>query len=280
MWSGAEVSNVLSPRRRWSGRARHRSAPRRAGCPPSRECTLVFVSPPRVRDGSREQVGWGVSFGSPLQGCEMPEREIRWVTNGPYPPAEAGRLDWARLRLQPLIGFENLYMPEAPNRFQSRRPASPWVRPIRHPADLPLRELPPARGSRTRRPTPLFPGTVAHIVALDTNARVHSRDGGQPARRGADRCRARPLHRRRATGRSGRKSTTSSACCLRCANMRPGVFCFNPPMGCASAGSTARRSCSTSTPTGRAPGRFSGWRVACFVSHARSVHAFVVTIQP
>jgi 23S rRNA G2445 N2-methylase RlmL len=59
------------------------------------------------------------------------------------------------------------------------------------------------------------------------------------------------------------------------ASMGPGVFCFNPPYGVRIGAEGGDRALlELYAAMGRAMGRFTGWRAACFVAHPRFVEAF------
>ena len=58
-------------------------------------------------------------------------------------------------------------------------------------------------------------------------------------------------------------------------NMQPGVFCFNPPYGVRIGGEHGEEELlALYADMGRALGRFSGWRAACFVANPKFVYAF------
>ncbi|PHY11005.1 MAG: hypothetical protein CK533_07055 [Acidobacterium sp.] len=145
---------------------------------------------------------------------------------------------------------------------------------IRHPADLALRHLAAFKGLPTDTPD-LFPGTVARLVALDADAELI------PAMVG----------NLRAAGLTGpaydqsivigqqdvRELTPDHIEHLLPAvrDMRPGVFCFNPPYGVRLGGEHGEEELlELYADMGRALGRFSGWRAACFVANPRFVYAF------
>lgn len=145
---------------------------------------------------------------------------------------------------------------------------------IRYPADLPLRHLAAFKGLPTDTPD-LFPGTVARLVALDADAELI------PAMVG----------NLRAAGLTGpaydqsivigqqdvRELTPDHIEHLLPAvrDMRPGVFCFNPPYGVRIGGAHGEEELlELYADMGRALGRFSGWRAACFVANPRFVYAF------
>jgi 23S rRNA G2445 N2-methylase RlmL len=57
--------------------------------------------------------------------------------------------------------------------------------------------------------------------------------------------------------------------------MKPGVFCFNPPYGVRMGGEAGdARLLDLYADMGRALGRFTGWRAACFVANPGFVDAF------
>ena len=61
----------------------------------------------------------------------------------------------------------------------------------------------------------------------------------------------------------------------RAADMKPGVFCFNPPYGVRiGGGPDEAQLLDLYADIGRALGRFTGWRAACFVANSRFVYAF------
>jgi 23S rRNA G2445 N2-methylase RlmL len=58
-------------------------------------------------------------------------------------------------------------------------------------------------------------------------------------------------------------------------DMKPGVFCFNPPYGVRiGAEEGDEKLLALYADMGRALARFSGWRAACFVANPRFVEAF------
>jgi 23S rRNA G2445 N2-methylase RlmL len=58
-------------------------------------------------------------------------------------------------------------------------------------------------------------------------------------------------------------------------HMQPGVFCFNPPYGVRIGGEHGEEELlALYADMGRALGRFSGWRAACFVANPKFVYAF------
>ena len=61
----------------------------------------------------------------------------------------------------------------------------------------------------------------------------------------------------------------------RASGMKPGVFCFNPPYGVRLGGGPDEAELlDLYADIGRALGRFTGWRAACFVANSRFVYAF------
>jgi len=145
---------------------------------------------------------------------------------------------------------------------------------IRRPSDLPFRHLRVFDGLPDQAPD-LFPGTVPRILALDLDEeRIPAMVGNL-----------------RAAGLTGASHEDSivigqrdvrtltpddvGGMLPRAADMKPGVFCFNPPYGVrlgAEAGE--ERLLDLYADMGRALGRFRGWRAACFVANARFVEAF------
>jgi 23S rRNA G2445 N2-methylase RlmL len=145
---------------------------------------------------------------------------------------------------------------------------------IRHPADLPQRHL-AAFKDLPREAPDLFPGTVPQIVALDADPdRIPAMVGNL-----------------RAAGLTGpafedsiviaqhdvRLLTPEAIECLLPAvrNMKPGVFCFNPPYGVRIGAEQGEdRLLALYSAMGRALARFRGWRAACFVANPHFVEAF------
>ncbi len=145
---------------------------------------------------------------------------------------------------------------------------------IRHPADLPLRQLAAFRDLPTDTPD-LFPGTVAHIVALDADAQLISAMVGNLRAAGL----TGPAHDRSIVigQQDVRELTPDHIARLLPAvrDMRPGVFCFNPPYGVRIGGEHGEEELlELYADMGHALGRFSGWRAACFVANPKFVYAF------
>jgi putative N6-adenine-specific DNA methylase len=145
---------------------------------------------------------------------------------------------------------------------------------IRRPAELPFRHLAAFDGLPTATPD-LFPGTVPQILALDLD------EGMIPAMVGN-------LRAAGLTGRShehsiviGQKDMRALtpeyvfSMLPRAADMKPGVFCFNPPYGVRIGGEKGEEQLlDLYAGMGRALARFRGWRAACFVANPRFVEAF------
>jgi len=145
---------------------------------------------------------------------------------------------------------------------------------IRHPSDLPLRHLAAFKGLPNETPD-LFPGTVAQIVALDADAA----------------CIPSMVGNLRAAGLTGAAYDHSIVIAQQdvrgltpdvierllpaVRRMQPGVFCFNPPYGVRIGGEHGEEELlALYADMGRALGRFSGWRAACFVANPKFVYAF------
>ena len=145
---------------------------------------------------------------------------------------------------------------------------------IRHPADLPLRHLAAFRGLPNDTPD-LFPGTVAQIVALDTDAECIPAMVGNLRAAGL-------------TGAAYEQSIVIAQQDVRgltpdiierllpaVRSLQPGVFCFNPPYGVRiGAEHGEEKLLALYADMGRAFARFSGWRAACFVANPNFVGAF------
>ena len=145
---------------------------------------------------------------------------------------------------------------------------------IRRPADLPFRHLRAFDGLPEQTPD-LFPGTVPRILALDVDST------NIPAMVGNLRAAGLTGGAGEASIVIGEKDVRSltpeyvSSMLPNARDMRPGVFCFNPPYGVrigAEAGEG--KLLDLYAGMGRALSRFSGWRAACFVANSRFVEAF------
>lgn len=145
---------------------------------------------------------------------------------------------------------------------------------IRRPAELPFRRLAAFNGLPAEAPD-LFPGTVPRILALDVNEeRIPAMVGN--------------LRAAGLTGPSYEDSIVFGQKDVRgltpeyvagmlpgARGMKPGVFCFNPPYGVRIGGESGEaKLLDLYAATGRALGRFRGWRAACFVANRRFVEAF------
>jgi 23S rRNA G2445 N2-methylase RlmL len=145
---------------------------------------------------------------------------------------------------------------------------------IRSPADLPLRHF-AAFHNLPREATNLFPGTTPRILALDTDpARIPSMVGN--------------LRAAGLTGASHEDSIVIAQQDVRmltpdyinrllpaARDMKPGVFCFNPPYGVRMGAEEGEdKLLALYSAMGRAFARFSGWRAACFVANPHFVEAF------
>jgi 23S rRNA G2445 N2-methylase RlmL len=145
---------------------------------------------------------------------------------------------------------------------------------IRHPSQLPFRHFAAFAGLPNETPD-LFPGTVPRILALDLDEeRIAAMVGN--------------LRAAGLTGRAGESSIVIGQKDVRrltpdyvngvlpaARDMKPGVFCFNPPygvrIGAEQGDDTLLR---LYAAMGRAMGQFHGWRAACFVANPRFVDAF------
>ena len=144
---------------------------------------------------------------------------------------------------------------------------------IRKPLDLPLRHLAAFEDVGIQTPD-LFPGTVPRILALDLDAeRIPAMVGN--------------LRAARLTGASHEDSIVIATQDVRslsqeyvyrmlpaARDMKPGVFCFNPPYGVRMGAKDEKTLLSLYADMGRAFARFSGWRAACFVANPHFVEAF------
>jgi len=145
---------------------------------------------------------------------------------------------------------------------------------IRRPEDLRLRRL-SAFEQLPREVPDLFPGTIPRILAMDIDAaRIPAIVGNL-----------------RAAGLTGPEHERSMVIAQRdirhltpeyvsrelpgSGDMKPGVFCFNPPYGVRMGADDGDKKLLTLySDMGRALSRFKGWRAACFVANPRFVGAF------
>jgi putative N6-adenine-specific DNA methylase len=145
---------------------------------------------------------------------------------------------------------------------------------IRRPSDLPFRHLAAFDGLPGDAPD-LFPGTVPRVLALDIDEeRIPTMVGN--------------LRAAGLTGRSHESSIVIGHMDMRAltpdyvagmlpgaADMKPGVFCFNPPYGVRIGGEAGEENLlDLYADMGRALAQFRGWRAACFVANPRFVEAF------
>jgi 23S rRNA G2445 N2-methylase RlmL len=145
---------------------------------------------------------------------------------------------------------------------------------IRRPQDLPFRHLVAFKGLPNETPD-LFPGTIPRILALDVDEeRVPTMVGN--------------LRAAGLTGPAYENSIVIGQKDIRALtpelvesllpvvkDMKPGVFCFNPPYGVRIGGEAGeRRLLQLYAAMGRTLGRFHGWRAACFVANPGFVEAF------
>ena len=145
---------------------------------------------------------------------------------------------------------------------------------IRRPSDLLVREL-TAFENLPREAPDLFQGTVPHILALDIDAaRIPAMVGN--------------LRAAHLTGATHEDSIVIARQDMRlltpeyvhrmlpgAKDMKPGVFCFNPPYGVRMGADAGEKKLLTLySEMGRALARFRGWRAACFVANPNFVGAF------
>ena len=145
---------------------------------------------------------------------------------------------------------------------------------IRKPMDLPLGHLTAFEDLPIQTPD-LFPGTVPRILALDVDpARIPDMVGN--------------LRAAGLTGPSHEKSIVIAQQDVRAldldyvermlpgaSDMKPGVFCFNPPYGVRMGAEEGEdKLLALYSDLGRAFARFKDWRAACFVANPRFVDAF------
>src|SRR2546425_2489490 len=145
---------------------------------------------------------------------------------------------------------------------------------IRRPMDLPLGRLTAFEDLPIQTPD-LFPGTVPRILALDIDpGRIPDMVGN--------------LRAAGLTGPSHEKSIVIAQQDLRMLDpeylhrmlpaahdMKPGVFCFNPPYGVRMGGEQGEgKLLALYSDMGRAFARFKGWRAATFVANPRFADAF------
>ena len=145
---------------------------------------------------------------------------------------------------------------------------------IRHPPDLRLHHLAAFNGLPRDAPD-LFPGTVPRIVALDADPKLIPAMVGNL--RAAGLTGSAYEHSIVIAQQDVRALTPDHIARLLPAvrEMQPGVFCFNPPYGVRiGAEEGEEKLLALYRDIGRALGRFSGWRAACFVANPNFVEAF------
>ena len=145
---------------------------------------------------------------------------------------------------------------------------------IRRPSDLPQRHL--AAFTDLPRDVPdLFPGTVPQIVALDADPDLIPAMVGNLRAAGLT---GPPYEDSIVIGQHDVRRLTPDDIERRLPavrDMRPGVFCFNPPYGVRIGGEHGEEKLlALYSDMGRALARFSGWRAACFVANPHFVDAF------
>ena len=121
----------------------------------------------------------------------------------------------------------------------------------------------------------LFPGTVPQIVALDVDPDLVPAMVGNLRAAGLT---GSPYEDSIVIGQHDVRRLTPDDIERRLPavrDMRPGVFCFNPPYGVRIGGEHGEEKLlALYSDMGRALARFSGWRAACFVANPHFVDAF------
>ncbi len=145
---------------------------------------------------------------------------------------------------------------------------------IRRPSDLPHRHL-AAFADLPHDAPDLFPGTVPQIVALDADPDLIPAMVGNLRAAGLT---GPPYEDAIVIGQQDVRELTPDVIERRLPavrDMRPGVFCFNPPYGVRiGAEQGDKKLLALYADMGRALARFSGWRAACFVANPQFVYAF------
>ena len=145
---------------------------------------------------------------------------------------------------------------------------------IRRPSDLPQRHLAAFTDLPLDVPD-LFPGTVPQIVALDADPDIIPAMVGNLRAAGLT---GSPYEDSIVIGQQDVRGLTLDEIERRLPavrDMRPGVFCFNPPYGVRIGAEHGEDELlALYADMGRALARFSGWRAACFVANPRFVYAF------
>ena len=145
---------------------------------------------------------------------------------------------------------------------------------IRRPSDLPLRRLNAFTDLPHEAPD-LFPGTVPYIVALDADQECISAMVGNLRAAGL----TGPAYERSiVVGQHDVRGLTPDyieRMLPAARDMKPGVFCFNPPYGVRIGAERGEAQLlALYSDMGRALARFSGWRAACFVANPNFEQAF------
>jgi putative N6-adenine-specific DNA methylase len=145
---------------------------------------------------------------------------------------------------------------------------------IRRPSDLPQRHL-AAFADLPREAPNLFPGTVPQIVALDADPELIPAMVGNLRAAGLT---GSPYESAIVIGQQDVRRLAPDVIVRRLPavrDMRPGVFCFNPPYGVRiGAEQGDAQLLALYADMGRALARFRGWRAACFVANPHFVDAF------
>jgi len=145
---------------------------------------------------------------------------------------------------------------------------------IRRPSDLPQRHL-AAFKDLPREVPDLFPGTVPQIVALDADPDTIPAMVGNLRAAGLT---GAPYEDSIVIAQHDVRDLTPDTIermlpAVR--DMRPGVFCFNPPYGVRIGAEQGEETLlALYFEMGRALARFRGWRAACFVANPRFAEAF------
>lgn len=145
---------------------------------------------------------------------------------------------------------------------------------IRQPSQLPFRDLSVFDGLPAETPD-LFPGTVPRILALDIDEeRIPAMVGNLRAAGLTGPSREDSI----VIGQKDVRTLTPeyvAGMLPHARDMKPGVFCFNPPYGVRiGAEEGNEKLLGLYADMGRAMARFKGWRAACFVANERFVYAF------
>jgi putative N6-adenine-specific DNA methylase len=144
---------------------------------------------------------------------------------------------------------------------------------IRKPMDLPIGSLAAFEDLPIQTPD-LFPGTIPHILALDLDPEQIPAMVGNLRAAGL----TGPAHDRSLVIADHDVRLLTPEYIHRmlpaARDMKPGVFCFNPPYGVRMAAGDEKKLLALYSDMGRVLSRFSGWRAACFVANPRFVEMF------